>query len=441
MLGGIHSKRARDLFRKVWADPVLSKILGSVGFALLSSSYLSGLFLKGWRLFLILGPLLAAEIFLMWVSRRRPLAIITADPQARYFRRRPRRAATVLAMVLPVLAPIVAWAVGSEICRHDTRISVLVANFEADPQLAHYRVTRTVFEHLRDAVKEFPDVELELLGKSVPWNKNPNSILSWCQKQRNVMLIWGDFDTTREVVVVSAHFRLLNAALPLQAWNDQRSPLGEVEDFTVQDSLSHEFAYLTLLAVGITRFENTDYHSAIKQLTAAIDESTRYNPKAANIALFYRGRAYFETGQFQSAAADFSSVINGERNFPYALNNRGASYAGLGDEEKAYADLSAAIATMPSDHRAYLNRGSVLYKLGRFQESLSDLNLAIRLAPENPQAYEQRANTYDRLNDLDRSLADYAHALRLDGKSPRCQGKVEMSPCWQSRNVTFCRGL
>src|ERR1019366_5643400 len=196
------------------------------------------------------------------------LAIITADPQARYFRRRPRRAATVLAMVLPVLAPIVAWAVGSEICRHDTRISVLVANFEADPQLAHYRVTRTVFEHLRDAVKEFPDVELELLGKSVPWNKNPNSILSWCQKQRNVMLIWGDFDTTREVVVVSAHFRLLNAALPLQAWNDQRSPLGEVEDFTVQDSLSHEFAYLTLLAVGITRFENTDYHSAIKQLTA-----------------------------------------------------------------------------------------------------------------------------------------------------------------------------
>ncbi len=22
-----------------------------------------------------------------------------------------------------------------------------------------------------------------------------------------------------------------------------------------------------------------------------------------------------------------------------------------------------------------------------------------------------------------------------------CQGKVEMSPCWQSRNVPFCRGL
>src|SRR5450755_3093077 len=23
----------------------------------------------------------------------------------------------------------------------------------------------------------------------------------------------------------------------------------------------------------------------------------------------------------------------------------------------------------------------------------------------------------------------------------RCQGKVEMSPCWQSRNVPFCGGL
>jgi tetratricopeptide (TPR) repeat protein len=357
-----------------------------------------------------------AEAALVYITFRRSSLVITTDPSARYYSRRTRRIAVTLAVALPIMAPALGWTIALEICRADTRTFVFVANFENDPQAAHYRVTREIFEHLRSALSESPEVVPELLGRSVRWDKDGASALTWCQRQRKAILIWGDFDTTHEMVVVSAHFRLLRGSQKqLQGWSEIRSPLGELESFTVQDYLADGFAYGTLLILGIMRFEGADFGSAIFQLTNAITKGAGRN---VDPALFYRGRAFFQAGQYENAIIDFSTILGHDPNYPYALNNRGASYVANGDFEAGNSDLTQAIAAQPWNPLAYVNRGSALYKLKRFREALDDYNHAIQLAPRDPLTYMGRANVFDTMDDIDEALVDYGTAARLDRNNP-----------------------
>ena len=409
-----------EIAKRIWKDPVASKILGSLGYAALSAlggCLLWPLLQQNWVLSSVVCSLAVIESRLVWMTFRGPSLIVTAEPGARYYSRRTRKLAGIAAAVLPVLAPALCWAVVLETCRWDTHIVVFVANFETSPRSANYRVTRTVFEHLRNSLVDFPDVVPELVGRSVSWDRDPASVLTWCQRQRKAILIWGDFDTTKQKAVVTAHFQLLRGSKdPLQGSYERRSPLGDLDNFTIQDDLARHFAYGALLITGILRFERSDFDAAITRLTAAIKEAAGNN---ANPALFYRGRSYFETHQYGNAIADFSTVLDHEPAYPYALNNRGASFVAIGDFQAGYVDLTRAIADRPSDPMAYVNRGSALYKLRKFKEALDDFDHAIQLAPGDPLAYEGRGNVYDKIDEIGKALADYDTAVRLDKGNPK----------------------
>jgi tetratricopeptide (TPR) repeat protein len=417
-LGLEHLARLISITQRIWRDPVGSKVLGSLGYAALSAvggSLLWPLHQQNWVVSLILG-MLAVEAVLAHVTLRKPSLLITTDPSARYYARRTRRIAGTLAVVLPIMLPALGWAIALEICKADHHTYVFVANFEKDDQAAHYRVTRTIFEHLRSALSESPQVVPELVGRSVSWDKDGRSALSWCQRQEKAILIWGDFDTTRERVIVTAHFRLLRGSQKqLQGWSEIRSPLGELESFDVQDDLAHEFAYGTLFILGITRLESSDFGSAIVQFTNAIKEGGDRN---VNPALFYRAHAFFQANQYENAIADYSTILNHEPNYHYALMNRGVAYVAIGDFKAGYSDLTQAIASEPSNEMAYANRGSALYELKRYREALDDYNHAIQLEPRDPLAYMGRANVYDKMDDIDKALVDYDAAVQLARNNP-----------------------
>jgi hypothetical protein len=130
----------------------------------------------------------------------------------------------------PNAPPVLGWALALAICRSNNRTFVLVANFETNAQVAHYRVTRIVFGRLREALRDFSDVVPQLIGRPVSWDRDPGSVLTWCQRQRKAVLIWGDFDTTRDKVVATAHFQLRGGSKEqLQGWSEMRSPLGDLE--------------------------------------------------------------------------------------------------------------------------------------------------------------------------------------------------------------------
>lgn len=240
--------------------------------------------------------------------------------------------------------------------------------------------------------------------------------MTWSQRQRRApaILIWGDFDKTRDVVIVSAHFRVLRHE-GLGAWNEQRSPLGELETFVVQDRLSTQFACLALFVQGVMRYEKGDYPAAVSSFSHAIAEA---GPEISpSHAYFYRARSYSAMGQHQKAISDLTEIIEHEESYPYALNNRAAAYAATGDLVMADLDLSRAIASMPSDPLAYSNRGEIDYRLHMYNQALADCERAVELG-HRAVSYLCRANVYDRLGDFNKALADYGRALKLDPTNP-----------------------
>jgi len=186
-------ERLADIGRRFCNSPVGSKIIGSLVYAALSAlggRLLWPLLQRNWVVSSMTCSATVAEVLLVWMTFRGPSLIVVAEPGARYYSRRTRKITGIAAAVLPVLVPVLGWAVALKTCRQDSHTFVFVANFETSPQSARYRVTRTIFEHLRNALSDFPDIVPELVGSSVSWDKNPTSVLTWCQLQQKAILIW-----------------------------------------------------------------------------------------------------------------------------------------------------------------------------------------------------------------------------------------------------------
>ncbi len=84
-------------------------------------------------------------------------------------------------------------------------VVILVADFEkADPQ---YRVTRLLVENLENATKQYEDVEIERLGKFIPWEDGIRIASNEGSKRRAAVVLWGDYDKTATHAKITVHFQ------------------------------------------------------------------------------------------------------------------------------------------------------------------------------------------------------------------------------------------
>jgi tetratricopeptide (TPR) repeat protein len=294
---------------------------------------------------------------------------------------------------------------------------ILVADFESDSKLGPFRMTRIIFEQLQTALKPYSDTKVELLGRRIDWKKGINEGLTTCDKRRGSMVIWGDYDNTRQAVAVSIHFDLLaHRDRNVAPWSESREAtyeLGDLEHFTIQDRVAKQLTYASLFATALTRFRVGDYDSAITMFTEALNQSEGSNQ---NPAFFWRARALAKVARYKDAMDDFTRIIENDETYAYALNNRGACRIEIGDAIGGVLDLTRAIAIAPTDALAYNNRGSAFYALGKYRESLADYESAIRYSSRDPLPYVGRGNANDRLGKFDQAMADYEYALRIDAR-------------------------
>ena len=200
--------------KKLWTDSVVSKILGSVGYAALVSvaAYIAPRHVLEHRTFALAATvLIAVEGFALFVALRRTSAVIAPEARAGYYyRATPRRWATGFAYSMPILLPLITFGIEYTRCHVDQRTAVYVTRFESKNGDESYRLTRSIFERLRNSLSKYSDIHPELLSSTVPWHGDDASvILNWCQKQRASILIWGDFDKTQQIAVVNTHIQLI----------------------------------------------------------------------------------------------------------------------------------------------------------------------------------------------------------------------------------------
>lgn len=104
-----------------------------------------------------------------------------------------------------------------------------------------------------------------------------------------------------------------------------------------------------------------------------------------------RAQVYRALGRFEEAAAEFSTVIELDPNYPEYYFDRGNLYRLMDREDEAYADYETAIRLSPPFHEAFYNRGDIRAARGDVEGALADFDYVLDVDPEFVDARVNRA--------------------------------------------------
>ena len=160
--------------------------------------------------------------------------------------------------------------------------------------------------------------------------------------------------------------------------------------------------------LGYNKGESGDYQSAIADYNQAI----KIKPDGAT-AYYNRGIAKKNLGDYQGAIADYNQAIKIQPDYVDAYINRGVAKKNLGDYQGAIADYNQAIKIQPDYVDAYINRGVAKKNLGDYQGAIEDYNQAIKIQPDDATAYYNRGLAKHNLGDKQGAIADYTQAIQI----------------------------
>ena len=303
--------------------------------------------------------------------------------------------------------------------RPPSKIIILIADFEG-PETQKYRVTETVLNRMRQALKPYDDVEITTLGRAITESEGSAVAHTEGEKRNAAIVIWGWYGMTAETVPLSVHFEVLRPPqylpelAPEAKGQVQVLSVAGLDSFTLQPRLSAEMAYLSLFTVGVVRYAAEDWDGAIARFNDALSQTVERIPALdRSIVYFQRGTAYYYKGEYDRAIADLDQAIALHPDLAMAYSNRGIAYAHKGEYDQAIEDFDQAIELQPDYAQAYNNRGNAYAHKGEYDRAIEDYDQAIALQPDYAEAYNNRGNAYAHKGEYDRAIEDYDQAIEL----------------------------
>ena len=142
---------------------------------------------------------------------------------------------------------------------------------------------------------------------------------------------------------------------------------------------------------------------------------------------FYRGKRFFNLGEYDKAIHNFSRAIEKEKNYVFAYAERGLAWEKKGSHEKALEDYNKAIEINPQYVKAIKYRAFTWQEMGEYAKAIDDYNKVIELDPEDSEAFYQIGCIYckqkdkkDALQYLELSLENGYHDFE----------SIENNPVW-----------
>ena len=405
------SKQLGATARKIWSDPVWSKVIAGGILAGISWLWLSQhtwtklLVTAGWLLFW------GTCVYVRYATRPPLIKASTTPKSVQRFSRRIRRIATTGMVVIPIV--YLCWQYVERLPPRD--IIVLVANFDGDDP-KNYRVTEIIRKNLREATKSYADVTIKPLNYTITETEGFEVAEAKGREEKASIVIWGWYGKTNESVYLTAHCEIMRTSarlLNLKGEETLISPISDLERFTVQQRIGDEMSFLTLVIAGMARYEAKDYVGAVSRFSQALDlATTPEQMPATEMIHFFRGNSYIFTFDWVLAFGDFNETIKINPNNASAYGNRAALAMGGDDFERAIIDSNKAIALDSREPVFYLTRGMAYFMKEDLDRAIEDFNESINLKP-TAAGYINRGFTYRRKGNLDLAIVDFDEAIRL----------------------------
>ncbi len=369
--------------------------------------------------------LLSSGIGLLWLgcvyiySRKIVLGQALGVPDKRHaYSRKLRHLALAGSATIPLfaIAGFFGWKQYQN--RPSDQIIILLADFDG-PDPKNYRVTENIYERLNQATAGDSSVEVRLLGEIITLHQGSKYARARGEAHKASIVLWGYYGKTEEKAQISSHFEVLQKLryFPLREHTQILNvAIAELDRYEIQLQLSQEMSCLTLIALGLGRYESGDYAGASARFDSALALSavpeSVVNPADIH---FLHGNANMFEGNLNGAVTAYNQAIQLRPGHEEAYINRGTAYSIAGEPEQAIANYDSVITRNANHTLAHNNRGVARKLKGDFEGALTDLNRAIDLDAVEAMflLYSNRGLTYSGAGDHDRAIQDFTQAIAL----------------------------
>lgn len=132
---------------------------------------------------------------------------------------------------------------------------------------------------------------------------------------------------------------------------------------------------------------------------------------------FYKGRCYFEMGDYQAALSEFLQAMHlkpQQDDLVRILIYAGSCHNSLGEYEKAVVVLEKAEKAAVHIKEIYNSLGFSYFQLKNYDKAIENLNTAVEIDPCSAVDYASLGANYREKGDFDKAIVMYEKALALD---------------------------
>jgi tetratricopeptide (TPR) repeat protein len=372
------------------------------------------------------------------------------------YSRKARRFAFGGIIVLPLIC-LVSSGVWFHIkSKPSDKFLILVCDFDG-PEQKNYRVTEIIIEQLREAVKKYPEVEVQALNK--PVNAQDGSQTAWVLGKENKasLVLWGWYGKTDQNAQVTIHIERLIEPRYISFENHQQTfniPVEKFNSFQFQFQVSNGMNCVSLLILGLARYEAKDYKGASERLKDAINEASKtdglVNPAIIHLFLGYTnllnndtdnavlnfekaalltpllpsanfgtGLAYIKKGDYKKGVESLNKAITLKNDDADLYGLRGMTFYMMGDFENAIADFDKSLTLDPNDSSIYYCRGVAFLDRGSNEQAISEFDKSLSLNSSDENSYINRGVAYRRIGEYERAITDFNKVLEINPTSTK----------------------
>ncbi len=160
-----------------------------------------------------------------------------------------------------------------------------------------------------------------------------------------------------------------------------------------------------------------DYKTAIKLFTEIL-ESGRLPKTWLGPTLYFRGKSFRSTRQYDKAVADYIAATEADPKMDVAFYELGATYQAMNQHAKATQAFGQAIAIKSNNADYYYGRCVSFSWLGNVKPAVSDCEAATRLRPGSAEMLGVLGRLYEDSGQKQRAIETYRRALAINPNQP-----------------------
>jgi tetratricopeptide (TPR) repeat protein len=335
-----------------------------------------------------------------------------------------------------------------------SKVLILVADFSgSDPE--KYQVDNDIIAKLRWVANLYPEIEIQSLPITITEKQGSIFARSLGSQKKASVVVWGSYGVTSKAVRLGVHYEVLRPPKfqfklePQSEGQPQIFSVAEINSFKLQEQLSTEMTYTSLLIVGIAKYSEYNWLEAVQLFTDALIQMNGKlrAQQQEELAYFYRGNSLMYLSDSKNATVSYDQAIAFKMDYPKAISGCDSILSGRDKLIQAVKDYDQAIALNPNYWMALYNRGNAFLEMCSPMEAVKSYDRAIALKPDLLQAIFNRGNAFLELGKLAEAMKDYDRVIALKPDLPQAfngrglvfsaQGKLEKSVEEYSRAIAL----